>query len=63
MQELVPAENSLVSLMLRAKNKETGQGLTDKQIVSQSNTFIAAGMLLSPTSYTSLCSLNSRSAP
>ena len=39
----VPTDNSLISLMLRAKNKETGRGLTDKHIVTQSNTFLAAG--------------------
>ena len=43
MQDAVPAGNSLVSLMMRAKNKETGRGLTDKQIVAQSYTFLAAG--------------------
>ena len=44
MQEAVPADNSLVSLMLRTRNKETGAGLTDLQVVAQTNTFIAAGM-------------------
>lgn len=29
--------------MLRTTNKETGRGLTDKQIVAQTNTFLAAG--------------------
>ena len=43
LQEDVPADNSLVSLMLRTTNKETGRGLTDKQIVAQTNTFLAAG--------------------
>ena len=42
-QEAVPADNSLVSLMLRTRNKETGAGLTDLQVVAQTNTFIAAG--------------------
>ena len=31
--------------MLRAKNKETGAGLTDKQVVAQSNSFMIAGKL------------------
>ncbi len=44
MQEVIPADNSLVSLMLRTRNKETGAGLTDLQVVAQTNTFIAAGM-------------------
>ena len=39
----MPTDNSLISLMLRTTNKETGKGLTDKQIVAQSNTFLAAG--------------------
>ena len=43
MQDAVPADNSLVSLMLRTRNKETGTGLTDLQVVAQTNTFIAAG--------------------
>ena len=42
-QEAVPADNSLVSLMLQTRNKETGAGLTDLQVVAQTNTFIAAG--------------------
>ena len=42
-QDAVPADNSLVSLMLRTRNKETGAGLTDLQVVAQTNTFIAAG--------------------
>jgi hypothetical protein len=29
--------------MLRTRNKETGAGLTDLQVVAQTNTFIAAG--------------------
>ena len=44
MQGVVPSENSLISLMLRAKTKETGRGLTDKEVAAQVNTFMAAGM-------------------
>ena len=51
LQEAIPADNSLVSLMLRTRNKETGAGLTDLQVVAQTNTFIAAGMLLRMLSY------------
>lgn len=43
LQDAVPKDNSLICLMLRTTNKETGKGLTDMQIVAQSNTFLAAG--------------------
>ncbi len=46
LQGVVPSENSLISLLLRATNKETGRGLTDKQIAAQVNTFMAAGAFL-----------------
>ena len=41
----VPADHSVISLMLQTTNKETGAGLTDMQVVAQSNVFIAAGVL------------------
>ena len=31
--------------MLRATNKETGTGLTDRHVVAQSNSFVIAGEL------------------
>jgi hypothetical protein len=40
-QDVTPAPNSVIDLLLRAKNKETGQGLTDVQIAAQCNTIIA----------------------
>ena len=43
----MPSEKSLISLMLRATNKETGRGLTDKEVAAQVNTFMAAGECLS----------------
>ena len=48
MQDAVPADHSVISLMLRTTNKETGMGLTDMQVVAQSNVFIVAGVLLNP---------------
>ena len=39
----MPSDKSLISLMLRATNKETGRGLTDMQVAAQVNTFMAAG--------------------
>ncbi|KAL4451808.1 hypothetical protein ABPG75_007470 [Micractinium tetrahymenae] len=40
---VTPAPNSVIDMLLRATNKETGQGLTDVQIAAQANTLIAAG--------------------
>ncbi|KAL4419504.1 hypothetical protein ABPG77_002290 [Micractinium sp. CCAP 211/92] len=40
---VTPAPNSVIDLLMRATNKETGQGLTDVQIAAQANTLIAAG--------------------
>lgn len=38
-----PAPNSVLDMLMRATNKETGRGLTDVQIAAQCNTLIAAG--------------------
>ncbi|KAI7837525.1 hypothetical protein COHA_008661 [Chlorella ohadii] len=40
---VTPAPNSVLDMLMRATNKETGRGLTDVQIAAQSNTLIAAG--------------------
>lgn len=40
---MTPAPNSVLDMLLRATNKDTGQGLTDVQVAAQSNTLIAAG--------------------
>ena len=40
-QDAVPAAGSVLDMLLRAINKETGHGLTDVQIASQANTLIA----------------------
>jgi hypothetical protein len=40
-QDVTPAPNSVIDLLLRATNKETGRGLTDVQIAAQCNTLIA----------------------
>lgn len=40
-QGVTPAPNSVIDLLMRATNKETGQGLTDVQIAAQANTLIA----------------------
>ncbi len=45
MQSAVPTQNSVISLMLRTTNRKTGTGLTDMQVVAQSNVFIVAGVL------------------
>lgn len=42
-KDAVPARGSVLDSLLRAVNKETGQGLADYQIVTNSNTLIAAG--------------------
>ncbi|PSC70657.1 cytochrome p450 [Micractinium conductrix] len=42
-KDAVPAAGSVLDMLLRAINKETGHGLTDVQIASQANTLIAAG--------------------
>ncbi|GAB4819482.1 hypothetical protein N2152v2_006528 [Parachlorella kessleri] len=42
-KETVPAENSVIDMLMRATNKETGSGLSDMQIGAQCNTLIAAG--------------------
>jgi cytochrome P450 len=39
----MPHEGSLVDLLVRAKNKETGQPLLPHQIVAQSNSVLVAG--------------------
>lgn len=41
LQGVTPAPNSVLDMLLRATNKETGRGLTDVQIAAQSNTLIA----------------------
>jgi cytochrome P450 len=40
---VTPAPNSVLDMLMRATNKETGRGLLDVQIAAQSNTLIAAG--------------------
>lgn len=35
LQDVVPAENGLIDLLIRARNKETGTFFTDKQIIAQ----------------------------
>ena len=46
--------------MLRATNKETGTGLTDRHVVAQSNSFVIAGelytdIMLSNPAYGCIC--------
>lgn len=38
---MTPTPNSVIDMLLRATNKETGRGLTDVQIAAQANTLIA----------------------
>ena len=40
---VTPAPNSVINMLMRATNKETGGGLTDMQVASQCNTLLAAG--------------------
>jgi len=46
-QDAIPSDSSIISRMLRATNKETGTGLTDRHVVAQSNSFVIAGKLQS----------------
>lgn len=41
LQGVTPAPNSVIDMLLRATNKETGRGLSDVQIAAQANTLIA----------------------
>ena len=41
LQDVTPAPNSVIDMLLRATNKETGQGLKEVQIAAQCNTLIA----------------------
>ena len=38
---MTPAPNSVIDMLLRATNKETGRGLSDVQIAAQANTLSA----------------------
>ncbi|EFN55959.1 hypothetical protein CHLNCDRAFT_57715 [Chlorella variabilis] len=42
-KNVTPAPNSVIDMLMRATNKETGQGLKDVQVAVQCNTLIAAG--------------------
>jgi cytochrome P450 len=45
LQDFVPSDDSIISRALRAKNKETGTGLTDKEVVAQSVGLMIGGAL------------------
>jgi hypothetical protein len=47
-QDAVPADDSLISRMLRTTNRETGLRLTHMQAVAQSNAFLVAGKAKAP---------------
>ncbi|KAK9820625.1 hypothetical protein WJX72_012453 [[Myrmecia] bisecta] len=42
-KDVMPARNSIIDMMMRAKDKLTGAGLTDRQIAANCNTLILAG--------------------